>query len=269
MIHVLYHDSCYDGFACAFIARFVNPSCTLHPVSYGTPIPEIPDDQTVWILDFSYPKDILLALANRSAGVTVLDHHKTAEENLRNLTAPKLNIVFDMNESGATLTWKHFVSAHVPDFIKYIRDRDLWLFELSGSKEFSAWLASYPRDLEVWNKLRLTPIPDAVREGTAILRFQDQKVEEICKGAVLKNISGYEVPVVNRPYGGVFASEVGNLLCKQFPKAAFSAAYCDNLLIGKKLWSLRSIGDFDVSAIASSMGGGGHRNAAGFEEDIV
>ena len=29
--------------------------------------------------------------------------------------------------------------------------------------------------------------------------------------------------------------------------------------------SLRSVGDYDVSAIAKTFGGGGHRNAAGFE----
>ena len=32
--------------------------------------------------------------------------------------------------------------------------------------------------------------------------------------------------------------------------------------------SLRSNGDYDVSAIAKAFGGGGHKNAAGFETDI-
>lgn len=32
--------------------------------------------------------------------------------------------------------------------------------------------------------------------------------------------------------------------------------------------SLRSNGDYDVSAIAKAFGGGGHRNAAGFSTDI-
>ena len=34
---------------------------------------------------------------------------------------------------------------------------------------------------------------------------------------------------------------------------------------GKVVASLRSIGDYDVSAIARQFGGGGHRNAASFE----
>jgi nanoRNase/pAp phosphatase (c-di-AMP/oligoRNAs hydrolase) len=33
--------------------------------------------------------------------------------------------------------------------------------------------------------------------------------------------------------------------------------------------SLRSNGDHDVSAIAKQFGGGGHKNAAGFEVDIL
>ena len=33
--------------------------------------------------------------------------------------------------------------------------------------------------------------------------------------------------------------------------------------------SLRSNGDYDVSAIAKCFGGGGHRNAAGFSVDIL
>lgn len=37
---------------------------------------------------------------------------------------------------------------------------------------------------------------------------------------------------------------------------------------GKCLCSLRSNGDYDVSAIAKSFGGGGHKNASGFETDI-
>lgn len=33
---------------------------------------------------------------------------------------------------------------------------------------------------------------------------------------------------------------------------------------GSLKWSLRSTGNYDVSAIAKDFGGGGHKNAAGF-----
>ena len=38
---------------------------------------------------------------------------------------------------------------------------------------------------------------------------------------------------------------------------------------GKYKYSLRSKGDFDVSIIAKAFGGGGHKNAAGFESDTL
>jgi nanoRNase/pAp phosphatase (c-di-AMP/oligoRNAs hydrolase) len=38
---------------------------------------------------------------------------------------------------------------------------------------------------------------------------------------------------------------------------------------GRANVSLRSIGDYDVSAIAKAFGGGGHKNAAGFNIDMT
>ena len=37
---------------------------------------------------------------------------------------------------------------------------------------------------------------------------------------------------------------------------------------GKRQWSLRSRGNFDVSEVARRFGGGGHNNAAGYTEAI-
>jgi len=78
-------------------------------------------------------------------------------------------------------------------------------------------------------------------------------------------IAGYQVPVVNLSDN---ISEVGNALCKRFPEYPFSVSYCDRS-DGQRSWSLRSIGDFDVSDIAKKFGGGGHRNAAGFTTDAA
>ena len=57
---------------------------------------------------------------------------------------------------------------------------------------------------------------------------------------------------------------MGNELCNLYPESAFSASYCDRA-DGLRTYSLRSNGEFDVSVIAKQFGGGGHRNAAGFE----
>ena len=60
-------------------------------------------------------------------------------------------------------------------------------------------------------------------------------------------------------------SDVGHELANQ--SGTFGLLWCidkDN----RCKCSLRSNGEYDVSAIAKAFGGGGHRNAAGFQVDI-
>ena len=61
-----------------------------------------------------------------------------------------------------------------------------------------------------------------------------------------------QVPVVNATQS---VSDVGHQLCELYPQAPFSASYRD---VGEaRQWSLRSVGAYDVSAIAKQYGGGG------------
>lgn len=101
-----------------------------------------------------------------------------------------------------------------------------------------------------------------VGEGAAILRYQDQLVEGICKAAVEQTLGGHRVLAVNTC---VLISEVASKLAEGRP---FGAAWFQRS-DGKRQWSLRSRdGGVDVSEIARAHGGGGHRNAAGFEDTM-
>ena len=88
-------------------------------------------------------------------------------------------------------------------------------------------------------------------------------MEELLAAVMWMELGGYRVPVVNATGN---TSELGHRLCEVFPEAAFSASYRDTAE-DRREWSLRSMGDFDVSAIAKRYGGGGHRNAAGFQTE--
>jgi oligoribonuclease NrnB/cAMP/cGMP phosphodiesterase (DHH superfamily) len=75
----------------------------------------------VYILDFSYDEETLRNLYKK-VEVVVLDHHKTAEKDLKDLSFAK----FDMNKSGAMMAWEYFhPEKEVPLMIRYIQDRDL------------------------------------------------------------------------------------------------------------------------------------------------
>lgn len=282
MAYVLYHAGCYDGFAAAWairksIAKRPNETPdTYLPVSYGQPMPEIPDGEEVIIVDFSYPEDQLRALADRSFFVSVLDHHKTAQADLAGLVAnppANMEIVFDMHRSGAMIAWDEFVGGPAPRFIEYIQDRDLWTKQLPSHEEVTAYIQSFERTFENFDMLECiltteSGVSDARDQGTAILRFKTQKVNEICAHAVRVKLGEYEnIPAVNCPY--VFASDVANRLLELYPEAPLTA-YWFYRSDRNWQWGLRSrqTEDVDVSAIAKGYGGGGHKHAAGFEGDI-
>ena len=93
--------------------------------------------KNVIIVDFSYPRDVLIKMAEDADSIIVLDHHKTAEENLKGLDF----CIFDMTRSGAVMAWEHFHGkGNTPLLFQYIQDRDLWQWKLPQSKEFSAGL---------------------------------------------------------------------------------------------------------------------------------
>lgn len=267
---VIYHANCRDGFTAAWVCAEALGDVELHPAHYGDAPPENTDGRTIYIVDFSYKEDVLLELCANAAAVVVLDHHKSAEEELRNLVGYTedygLLVEFDMERSGAGMAWDHFhpdADDNRPAIVDYVQDRDLWRFELAESRSVNAYIALSEMTLEQWVTIdyeiefefeRVFAIGGAVRLRETLL------VKQICQNVRPLMIDGFEVPSVN---SSVLQSETGNVLCMA-PEAPFSAVWYQ-LQDGRFAFSLRSLDSKeDVSVIAKRYGGGGHRNAAGF-----
>lgn len=256
--HVLYHANCADGFGAAYAAWTVlGDGAEYLPVRHGDAPPELPDEARVAILDFSYDRQTLLDLQARVQDFLVLDHHKSARDDLRDLSWAR----FDMDKSGARLAWEFWRPGEpLPELLAYIEDRDLWRWALPESREISLALQCYPQDFGQWSGLS---VDDLRAEGRAILNFQNQQITRAVSRARFQPVGEHSVPTVN---SCLFQSEIGDELCRLHPEAPFSAVYYINQH-GKQAWSLRSIGEFDVAEVARGFGGGGHRNAAGFGRD--
>lgn len=262
---VLYHANCPDGFAAAWAAWMsLGDAATYLPVSYGQPLPEIPNEAVVYIVDFSFSRDVLTALAAR-AWVHVIDHHATAEEALRGLPF----VTFDMSKSGAVLTWEHFHKEPVPEMLLYIQDRDLWTWQLPQSKEINAALwKGTPREFTRWREIDTTWGPThtlgkerLIAAGEIIATYDALTVDQLCKHPHWLRILSWTVPAVASP---VLQSEIGHQLLQLHPSAPFAAIYM-TLDDGTFAYSLRArADDFDVSVVAKEFGGGGHKAAAGF-----
>ena len=123
--YVLYHANCFDGMGAAYAAwtQLGDVNVEYIPVQYGSPPPETEAGSNVYIVDFSYSKGTLDEIKGKSAHMIVLDHHKTAAEDLDGYPGA----IFDMKRSGAMLAWDYFhPGVHAPLLLDYIQDRDLW-----------------------------------------------------------------------------------------------------------------------------------------------
>ncbi len=293
----IYHGNCDDGFGAAWAVRHaLGDDVEFHAGMYGREPPDVADRDVI-LVDFSYKRPVLDLMlqsgdVRQARSILILDHHKTAAEDLAGIEAPHpgdgydprgwrsdweqqmawpVRAVFDMNRSGAGLAWDFFHPGQArPAFINYIEDRDLWRKALPGGDEFTIALRSYPQDFGTWDVLAAQG-PDAlIAEGQGIQRYYRLRIEELKRGAYRSliyfdgGLAGSQEAVcmaVNAPYFA--ASEVAGEMCAE-PGVDFGLCYFEGSS-GEYYYSLRSRGDFDVSVVARSYGGGGHKNAAGFK----
>lgn len=268
-VSCIYHANCLDGFAAAYAVWKKFPDARFTEANYGEPIPpeRVLEGRDVYIVDFSYKQAEMRKIASVAASVTVYDHHKTAEEELQPLLEEGVvNGCFSKELSGCGLTWLNLHgAAQMPLWMPFIQDRDLWRFQLSGTREICLALSSYPKSMHLWDGFNESDsMQELFMEGAAISRYIDQKVNEVIKTCYdEKTIHGMVVPFCNAPH--FLASEVGHVLCQDVPFAATWYWNGD----GNMVVSLRSneIGE-DVGAIAKAYGGGGHKHAAGFVTEI-
>ncbi|WP_409292225.1 phosphohydrolase [Pseudomonas sp. KCJK9058] len=288
----IYHGNCADGFGGAWVVRkALGEQVEFVAGVHGQEPPDVTDKDVI-IVDFSYKYEVMARLSWKANSIIILDHHKSAAEDLgkfppfhagvrvdgrhpdgsvalgwesahismNSQNSPAIACCFDMNRSGAMLAWDHFFPGQEPPMLlRHIEDRDLWLFQLDGTREIQANLFSYPYDFEVWDTLMATDVQSLRSDGAAIERKHQKDVAELV--AVTKRrlvIGGHDVPVASLPY--TLTSDAGHLMAQGEP---FAACYWDTP--DGRVFSLRSTDDgMDVSEIAKQYGGGGHRNASGF-----
>lgn len=260
---IWYHAACNDGFAAATVLWGQwKDNAIYQACSYGSPLPESNPGDLVIMVDFSGSRSQIEGLRAAGIEVKILDHHKTAQAELEGLS----DCIFDMNECGATLAWKWLHGDRpIPEFLKYIRDRDLWLKEFPETDLVRAGLEGVERSFPLW-KVYFTEadlLRSLMKAGEAIKRVEKRTIEGAAKYVRMITLDGHVVPVVNTTS---LMSDIGEHLCNQYPDAPFSATYRDG--DKNRSWSLRSRSQFDVSEVAKKFGGGGHRGAAGFVTPI-
>jgi len=259
---VIYHGNCADGFSGAwcFWKKYGDQAEYL-PGVYQKDPPDV-TGRTVYLVDFSYKREAVKAMVQSALRVTLIDHHKTAIEDLADL--PGLFTYTDLDRSGATLAWDFlFAGQDRPLLLGHVEDRDLWRFKLAGTREIQAFVFSHEYTFELWDRLMTADQAELIKmtaAGAAIERKHHKDIAELVEVCARRmTIGGYDVPVASLPY--TMSSDAGHLMAQG---EAFAACYWDTA--EGRTFSLRATDEgLDVSDIAKQFGGGGHAKASGFK----
>lgn len=292
---IIYHGpSCNDGIGAATAAYYLygKDGADYVPMNYGKERDEfcmagpkyhehmkLIAGRNVYILDFSFCYTALLSIAASAKEVTMLDHHKTAQDELGvalfsfddafkggdswSYDHNNLHIQFDMNRSGAKQAWQHFQGGWVPHFAELLDAYDLWKWEDGDDADaFNMGVQAMPRDLDRWIDLvNADNTREIIDRGKPVVSFIVEKMKEIekhraerCFHPALDNT----IACVNAPY--FLASRLGNRLAKTHESGC--ACVYSIMNDGKVLLSFRSING-KAEQYAKFFGGGGHENAAG------
>jgi len=232
-----YHAGCPDGLGAAWAVRQAwGVRADYRPRSHDDSVDlSSLDGVQVAYVDFAPPNDELIELAETAAQIIVVDHHVTSRDRVEAdpavanaIEGRGHDLHFDLSHSGAVLAWQYFC----PD--EPVPD----LLRYVEDQDLWAW--KLPRSHEVNAAIGSFPLDFDVWD-----ELTRRGIDELARDG----------------------EPIGHELAK---RAAFGHAWgCVYRVTGDRISaSLYSIGDFDVSEIAVKLGGGGHRNAAGFSTPL-
>jgi hypothetical protein len=272
-----YHLADLDGHCSGALVKHFRPDVELVGIDYGDEFPweMISDETVVYMVDFSLqPFERMLELDGRCAQLVWIDHHASAIEERDRARAT----ISGRQESGLAaceLCWEWFaLYDEVPEFVRMLGRYDVWDHQ-PGVLEFQMGFRLEPetrpeRRPELWENLiagmTLSPIYE---RGMTIADYQRAQDAKYC--------SAYACPAVLPPAveGGrelrVIAVNRGMTSSQLFASVWDPTKYdamCAFALKPNGIWTVSLYtdrDDVDCGAYCKARGGGGHRQAAGFQ----
>lgn len=273
-IYCIYHRADFDGIFCYRIAKqfFDKHDYQVNYIGwdYGDPVPEIPQEATVYMLDISVE-----GLMDHP-DLRWVDHHKSAMEKYSGCIpgyridgVAACRLAWQYFEKGAVPTKESFVDRTVtePLAVRLAGEYDIWDKRDSRTDPFQFGLKS--RELNDWDWTQLLGFgtnhtEELVAAGEMLMRYQQQNDADVMKArSFVTEFEGLRFLALNtaRCNSLTFAA-------KDIPETGHDAlfAFC---WTGEKwrvsLYHSIHRKDLDLSLIAVKHGGGGHRGACGFE----
>lgn len=283
-VAVIYHKEDLDGVLSAAIVKdyydYVGKTVRLIPFNYGFPIPEIKED-IVYVVDMSFDnktESVMDGWVNREIKVVWIDHHKSAVGN-KGEVLPYISGLREIGVAAMELTWMYVRGwdRRIPTVLEYLSAYDVWDH---NRFEWDKVMAVQERALEIveldvdkgirfiYDYSSENKVNELAEEGKRVLETQKSLYKQWCKTFSFEaDFKGYKAICLNSP---VFRSMVFDDV-PGIENYDLMIPFCTRP-DGVVQFSLYSTKDIDCSQLALSMGGGGHKNAAGFtvsDPDVI
>lgn len=259
-----YHND-RDGEASAFSVYYSNSNVEVISINYGQnfPFSLIKDDEHIWIVDYSIEPKEMDRLLEITPNVIWIDHHKTAINKYANYDK-EIKGIRKIGVAACVLTWEFIKGEDVPECIKLIGDRDIWDWKY-GEKTKYFYAGSELEDTLPKSEFWINCVSDAsymdkiIENGKTVERYKDKRFHTIAKQLGYEiEFHGYKCFAVNVPH--VSSDAFGDAISRY----DILIPHCRR----KDYWTLSLYTEkdhIDVSEIAQIYGGGGHKQASGFQ----
>lgn len=294
-VKVIHHND-PDGYCAAFWARkYLQITETpftsgdFIATNYDQLFPYTPDmaGSHIIILDYSCEPEIMQKMLDDKCRITWIDHHYTAIEKYKK-HLDMLNQIAGIQKdgiAGCLLSWAYFfapkllhdnhIVENAPKFTQYIHYWDTWTWKdlpSTESKSVAAFITALTtKDLDPCKRVfwdAFTDSPDnksgdvlvdlVTRNGYTMMEFRNGYAKMVCD-SIGKTIEfeGFKCFAVNLP-------KCSSEWIKTVQADIWMPFYW-NSQTNQFIVSLYTDKDIDVSKIAVKYGGGGHKQASGFQ----
>ena len=236
------------------------------PINYKDDFPfdKIEKNEIVYIVDFSLQKDgEWEKLLEITKNIIWIDHHKTAIEKAPKEIQKLPGIRMD-GVAGCVLTWQYFhPNQKLPRIVELLGDYDIWAFKFGeDTNRLQAGIRLWEHDPEhpnwsEWFK-DYADMKQEIEAGYCALKYRDNYYASIIKGwSFWAEFEGHKAICCN----------AGSVSSQLFDSVKEDYDLMIPFVFDGKQWtvSLYTKKDIDCSEIAKKYGGGGHKQAAGFQ----
>lgn len=280
MNYIIYHKRDFDGQCSGAIAAYWhkqnNIEYTLLPFDYGEELPTLSDCNKIYMVDVTLqPAEKMIEL-NTSYNIFVIDHHKSWIESAE---FNKIQGAGNIHKAACELTWEYFFpDIDTPEIVYLLGRYDIWdksdlIFWNHDILPFQMGMrlkdVDIQHNLKFWewffqhsNDETILEIENIIKDGNIILQYQKQQDKKtIDLYSFESEISGYKAICLNNTrfnsmvYESVWDPEKYDVM--------FAWVNVQGKRISCSLYTDKP--GIDVSTIAKQFGGGGHKQAAGFQ----